>query len=240
MSKVIAYHFIDSSIDQGETSQDGPVNISKFSTQFYQELLNSSQFKRSLANDGLLASHALEMSIRKCQFTFDKAKIGIYSAALNGPLLYAEYDKTKPDNGFYDLPKFKKHWPPKQHFRQNGPLRATHYSLITKSQGPLITMVDPINGFIDALNWAEVDLFDETTECAIIISSFSFEDPQLFDWYKVRAKSLKECAVCLILVKDKNHPLVQMPHIENQTSLDFGICTPFFQEDFALKYGISL
>ena len=235
MSKAIAHHTINSSKANGTLLESS--NSFKFSEIFCNKLLESTKYRRSLAKDGLLASFCLEQAINKSNIQINKSRVGIYSAALNGPLLYDEYDKSILDNGSYDLTKFKKMWPPKQHFRQNGPLRATHYSLQLKTQGPLVTMVDPRNGLIDALNWAEIDLFDDTVDYAIVIAGFSFEDPQLYSWYKTKSTELSECGVCLILGKDGN--LIQHQEMDLKVPLNYGICTPLFQLDYLKRYDLS-
>lgn len=200
--------------------------LSRFTDDFYANLELRYPYKRSIARDGLLVLHCLQQAIDKLVLP---PKTGIYSAALNGPLLYNAINECKQESNIEEVKCLKKKYPPKQHFRQNAPLRATHYSMVLKKYGPMVSMVDPINGFIDALNWAEIDLCDGTVDCAVVVSGFSFEDPQILDWYSKSSGHLKESAVCLVLKTDSN--LCQHPKLSRDIHLDYGQCTGFFHSN---------
>lgn len=205
------------------------IQLSRFNKSFYDDLEKHFPYKRSLAKDGFIALHCLEQAFQKIDKSIPADKIGTYGAALNGPLLYQAFEECRKSTLVEEIGLLKKKWPPKQHFKQNAPLRATHYSMVLKAHGPIVTMVDPMYGLIDALNWAEIDLFDGTVECAIVIAAFALEDVQLIEWYSTKSKILSEAGVCLIL--EKGDKLIQ--HSKNEYSeLKHGQCSCFFEGQF--------
>jgi hypothetical protein len=210
------------------------VETYRFSAAFHDQLCQRFNYKRSLASDGLIALDLVDKAFGLIPVDSKPNSCGIYSASLNGPWLYDAIDSLRELEGLEEkISKLKKLWPPKQHFRQNGPLRATHYSLFSKSRGPLVSLVDPINGLVDAMNWAIVDLSLGKVDYAIVVSAFSCDDIQNTKWYSERSVKLSESAVCFLLKKNSSLENFELfPSFHANHPLTHGQCTPFFVGHF--------
>lgn len=189
-----------------------------------------SHFSRSLPRDGYLALHCLEDIVERTQMKFRGDRIGLYTAFQNGPVLYPLVDKTKPMPLTEAVPYFKKWWPPKQHFRQNAPIRANHFAIALGLNGPQMCFVDPISGLTDAINAAEIDLALNQIDYALVVAAHSFEDRLTLDFYSETTETLFESSVVLLL-KRSSDPKIQLTPKPKSTIYKNGVCSPYFNKE---------
>ena len=121
---------------------------------------------------------------------------------------------------------------PKQHLKQYGPLRATHFGMQLGLKGPQMCFIDPYSGLIDALNAAEVDLFSGRVDFALVLSAFSFEDPQQVYLYAKNEEKVFEAGICLLLKKEDS--LTQWSGNLN-SPFESGPCSPYTSSSYSLK-----
>lgn len=205
--------------------QPGPEGSSIQDSLLNPTLTKYKAYSRSLPRDGMIALHCLDQMREFLPHESNKDKWGIYSAFLNGPLLYSLLDSLKNKDYEEAFTEARTNWPPKQHFKQNAPLRATHFALQLNSKGPQMCFTDPLYGLVDAMNAAEIDLFTGEVEFALVMSSFSLEDPQIAHFYNQFSSKIYEAGLCLLLKKDES--LIQWKLLSPQSSTPYGICSPF-------------
>ncbi len=185
------------------------------------------KFKRSLSKDGFIALACYQKSLQQLNSPLNMQKVGLYTSFLNGPFLedlIAETEKKTFPEAFNNL-RMKS--PPKQVFRQNSAVKATHMAMLLQSNGPQMTFVSPTTGLIDALNAAEIDLLLGTVDFAIVVSAFSFEETQIPLFYKDKfhLDTIRESGVCLILSKGSQ---LNQHQCEASTDYSYGLCSPYF------------
>jgi hypothetical protein len=188
-------------------------------------------FPRSFAKDGFSAFHCLSslFSRRKLHFE-DKHRVGIYTAFQNGPLIYETLNKIKSIDEPMICDFFKKRIPPKQHFKQNAPLRATHFSIFLQNHGPQYCFTNPNSCLEDAISAAKIDLDYGEVDTAVIISAFSFEDLQTFNYFveQTQYSEIYESAVC-ILLSNKGFDNSAIPPLTSFSPAEYAINNYFFQ-----------
>ncbi len=190
-----------------------------------------SNYSRSLPRDGFLSLHCLDKLKLEFGDKLSGDKVGMYTAFHNGPNLYSLADKIRGMEHTEGILYFKKWWPPKQHFRQNAPIRANHFSMSLGLHGPQMCFVDPQKGLYDAFQAAQIDLYLGIVNLALVISAFSFEDLLTTSFYTRDCDTLYESAVVLVLEKTRNEPQ-DLGNPFESIKFDKGICSPFFNGDF--------
>lgn len=184
-----------------------------------------SHFGRSLARDGFLSLASLDLASKNVDFgEYDKGRIGLYTAFMNGPILGSLFDKIQNLPFTEGLAYAKKWWPPKQHFRQNAPLRATHFAIKYKLNGPQMCFTHPLTGLMQAVDAAQIDLKLRHIDLAIVTSSFSFEDLQVVNYYSKNCKIMKEATASFIF----NNPDQEIKFAD-VNKFESGLCTPITQ-----------
>lgn len=207
-----------------------------------QSVLKSSNFaskwQRSLTRDGVIAIKCLEELISTGNLNVKPGRLGIYGAFVNGPVLYSQFANLVHSDVADNFNLLKKNWPPKQHFRQNSPLKLAHLSFLFNNHGPMYCFTHPFFGIIDAIQAAEVDLFSNRVDQAIVVSAFSLEDPtQIYLYRQSGVKTCYESGVALLLERSdllKNYS-------ENKAaslSFDYGTCSPIIR-NFQFEKGKS-
>ncbi len=184
-----------------------------------------SHFNRSLPRDGFLSLCSLYQATLNIDLSqFKNGRIGLYTAFMNGPMLGQLFDKIKEMNLTEGMAYAKKWWPPKQHFRQNAPLRATHFAIHYKLNGPQMCFVHPQNGLHQAIEAAKIDLRLRTVDLAIVTASFSFEDIQTVHYYSESCTELREASVSLVFNNPEHNFKITPTH-----ELTSGVCTPYLK-----------
>lgn len=189
-----------------------------------------SHFSRSLPRDGFLALQCIEDVVSRTNVPLGGDRVGLYTAFQNGPALYPLVDKTNPMPPADAVPYFKKWWPPKQHFRQNAPIRANHFAIALGLNGPQMCFVDPISGLTDAINAAEIDLALNQIDYALVVAAHSFEDRLTLDFYSETTETLFESSVVLLLKKSSDQKIKLTPKAQG-TIYKNGVCSPYFNKE---------
>lgn len=203
-----------------------PKQFYKISEQITQKTdTEFSHFNRSLPRDGFLSLCSLDQAAKEIDMSqFESGRIGLYTAFMNGPMLGNLFDKIKAMNLTDGMAYAKKWWPPKQHFRQNAPLRATHFAIRYKLNGPQMCFVHPTNGLHQAIEAARIDLKLGHVDLSVVTASFSFEDIQTVHYYSESCSELYEASVSLVFNNPKQK--FEMTPSHEYTS---GVCTPYLK-----------
>jgi len=184
-----------------------------------------SHFNRSLPRDGFLSLCTLNQALQDTDLSaFESGRVGLYTAFMNGPMLGHLFDKIKDMSLTDGMAYAKKWWPPKQHFRQNAPLRATHFAIRYKLNGPQMCFVHPTNGLHQAIEAARIDLQLGHVDLSVVTASFSFEDVQTVHYYSTICSELYEASVSLVFNNPKQK--FEMTPSHEYTS---GVCTPYLK-----------
>ncbi len=205
-------------------------------------ILNNSNFitkwQRSLTKDGIIAIRCLEELLLTGKVKAETGRLGIYGAFVNGPVLYSQFTNLVHSDVADNFKLLKKNWPPKQHFRQNSPLKLAHLSFLINNKGPLYCFTHPFFGIIDAIQAAEVDLFNNRVDQAIVISAFSLEDPaQIYLYKQAGIKTCSESGVALLL--ERNGLLKNYSEYKTATTkFEYGTCSPVIR-NFQFEEGKS-
>lgn len=168
---------------------------------------------------------------RQRQSAIDPCETGLYSVALNGPWPYQSLTELWQQESTLigRIQTLRKRWPPKQHFRQNAPLRATHYSLALKLAGPLVSFVDPWTGLADAVEWAALDLAQGRVKRALLLAAFAADEEQNLEFFAATAPELSEAALLLELAPAVGPSPLLWEKGLHRAELPYGVCSPFFQ-----------
>lgn len=183
-------------------------------------------YARSLARDGLISLMCLDNIRETIPANMDPHRFGLYTAFINGSLTYNLLDRLEELDENQKFMFAKKQWPPKQIFKQNAALRATHLAMTLDINGPQACFVDPFSGLIDALNAAEIDLYLKNIDFAIVTGAFSFEDIQSLYFYSQNVHTLFESGICLLLQSDE---FLTQWKASTEPSYNEGICSPILQ-----------
>lgn len=182
---------------------------------------------RSISRVGILLSlvclkarEELNIFLRKDPFS-----IGVYCAVENGPVDFASAKQmvNVPREAFSDT--YKKLFNPKMYLRQLPNLAASQMGIFLGLVGPTNVYNNSRYGSLQALEQAEMDLWDNRIDAALVCSAFSFENPILME--RIRRSELKERILCegagaMLLVADGKETNWQDMDYENNEEY-FGI-----------------
>ena len=135
----------------------------------------------------------------------DSFSVGIYCAVENGPVDTVSTKKISEstEENFAEMYRINRN--PKMYLQQLPNLAAAHLGIFMQVLGPMHVFNGSKYGSLNALEKAEMDLYDERVKCAIVCSAFSFESPLIVDRnHRNRPKNsvLCEGAGAMFLVKD--------------------------------------
>lgn len=135
----------------------------------------------------------------------DPFSVGIYCAVENGPVDVPSTEKMLDINKENFGEVYRTNRNPKMYLRQLPNLAAAHLGIFMGVLGPMHVFNSTKYGSFNALEKAEMDLYDGIVKCAIVCSAFSFENPITVDrCHRIKPKDsvLCEGAGAILLVKD--------------------------------------